>query len=118
MVLQARAHLLNVGIVRPRDDVTAIDINSFLSRPEGAPPSVGKITDADKIDVARFLNRYAAVYVSLALVSICSNVYGKLFWTTLYLLCFTQFSHVKWPSLVVKNQTISAECSFTRKPFV
>ncbi|KAL0035121.1 hypothetical protein WJX79_001613 [Trebouxia sp. C0005] len=54
---QARAHLLNVGIIRPRDDVSAIDINAFLSRPEGAPPSVGKIADPDKIDVARFLNR-------------------------------------------------------------
>ncbi|KAL3149047.1 hypothetical protein ABBQ32_001892 [Trebouxia sp. C0010 RCD-2024] len=54
---QARAHLLNVGIIRPREDVTAIDINAFLSRPEGAPASVGRIADADKVDIARFLNR-------------------------------------------------------------
>lgn len=55
--VQARAHLLNVGIIRPREDVSAIDINAFLSSPEGAPPSVGRIADADKIDIARFLNR-------------------------------------------------------------
>jgi len=55
---QARAHLLNVGIIRPKEELSAIDINAFLSRPEGAPPSVGKIADPDKIDVARFLNRY------------------------------------------------------------
>ena len=54
---QARAHLVNVGIIRPREEVSASDINAFLSRPEGAPPSVGKIADPDKIDVARFLNR-------------------------------------------------------------
>ncbi len=47
-----------MGIIRPREEVSAIDINAFLSRPEGAPPSVGKIADPDKIDVARFLNRY------------------------------------------------------------
>ena len=57
MVVQARAHLLNVGIIRPREDITATAINAFLSRQEGAPPSVGKIADPDKIDVARFLNR-------------------------------------------------------------
>ena len=57
MGVQARAHLLNVGIIRPREEVSAIDINAFLSRPEGAPPSVGKIADPDKVDVARFLNR-------------------------------------------------------------
>lgn len=56
-VLQARAHLLNVGIIRPRDDVTASDINAYLSRRKGAPPSVGRITDTDKTDVPRFLNR-------------------------------------------------------------
>lgn len=59
-MLQARAHLLNVGIIRPRDDVTATDINAYLSRRKGAPASVGRITDADKTDVARFLNRLAA----------------------------------------------------------
>ena len=57
--MQARAHLLNVGIIRPREDVSAIDINAFLSSPEGAPPSVGRIADADKTDIARFLNRYS-----------------------------------------------------------
>lgn len=59
VAVQARAHLLNVGIIRPREDVTAIDINAFLSRPEGAPASVGRIADADKVDIARFLNRFA-----------------------------------------------------------
>ena len=58
-VIQARAHLLNVGIIRPREDVSAVDINAFLSRPEGAPPTVGRIADPDKTDIARFLNRYA-----------------------------------------------------------
>jgi len=80
-VTQARAHLLNVGIVRPREEVTAIDINAFLSRPEGAPPSVGKVADPDKIDVARFLNRcrtrpacpacFAAAFVDFLQFSPC-----------------------------------------------
>lgn len=67
--VQARAHLLNVGIIRPREDVSAIDINAFLSSPEGAPPSVGKIADADKTDIARFLNRYGFISTRLILHS-------------------------------------------------
>ena len=47
-----------MGVIRPREDVSAIDINAFLSRPEGAPPTVGRIADPDKIDIARFLNRH------------------------------------------------------------
>ena len=72
--VQARAHLLNVGIIRPREDVSAIDINAFLSRPEGAPPSVGRIADPDKIDIARFLNRRefrSAVLHSSSCMLIC-----------------------------------------------
>ena len=57
---QARAHLLSVGIIRPAADVTAIDVNAFLSAPHGAPASAGKVAEADKSDVARFLNRCAA----------------------------------------------------------
>ena len=57
----ARAHLLNVGIIRPAPTVTAIEINMYLSRPSGAPASVGRISDQDKSDVPRFLNR--CVYV-------------------------------------------------------
>ena len=53
----ARAHLLNVGIIRPGPHVTAIEINVYLSSPTGAPVTVGKITDQDKSDVPRFLNR-------------------------------------------------------------
>ena len=52
-----RAHLLNVGIIRPGPHVTAIEINVYLSSPTGAPVTVGKITDQDKADVPRFLNR-------------------------------------------------------------
>ena len=55
----ARAHLLNVGIIRPGPHVTAIEINVYLSSPTGAPVTVGKITDQDKADVPRFLNRSA-----------------------------------------------------------
>ena len=40
-----RAHLLNVGIIRPGPHVTAIEINVYLSCPTGAPVTVGKITD-------------------------------------------------------------------------
>lgn len=58
---QARAHLLSVGIIRPAPDVTAIDVNAFLSAPQGAPASAGKVAEADKGDVARFLNRCANV---------------------------------------------------------
>ena len=54
---QARAYLLSVGIIRPAADVTAIDVNAFLSAPHGAPASAGKVAEADKGDVARFLNR-------------------------------------------------------------
>ncbi len=57
---QARAHLLSVGIIRPAADVTAIDVNAFLSAPHGAPAGAGKVAEADKGDVARFLNRHAA----------------------------------------------------------
>ena len=56
---QARAHLLSVGIIRPAADVTAIDVNAFLSAPHGAPAGAGKVAEADKGDVARFLNRRA-----------------------------------------------------------
>ena len=56
---QARAHLLSVGIIRPAADVTAIDVNAFLSAPHGAPAGAGKVAEADKGDVARFLNRHA-----------------------------------------------------------
>ena len=54
---QARAHLLSVGIIRPAADVTAIDVNAFLSASHGAPATAGKVAEADKGDVARFLNR-------------------------------------------------------------
>lgn len=54
---QARAHLLSVGIIRPAADVTAIDVNAYLSAPQGAPANVGKISEQDKGDVPRFLNR-------------------------------------------------------------
>ncbi len=54
---QARAHLLSVGIIRPAADVTAIDVNAFLSAPHGAPPTAGKVAEVDKGDVPRFLNR-------------------------------------------------------------
>lgn len=54
---QARARLLSVGIIRPAADVTAIDVNAYLSAPQGAPANVGKISEQDKGDVPRFLNR-------------------------------------------------------------
>ena len=55
---RARAHLLNVGIIRPASHVSAIDINAFLGDEEnGAPVQCGRIADADKGDVPRFLNR-------------------------------------------------------------
>ncbi len=54
---RARAHLLNVGIIRPAAHVSAIDINAFLSDDAGAPVNCGKISDQDKSDVPRFLNR-------------------------------------------------------------
>jgi hypothetical protein len=54
---QARAHLLSVGIIRPAADVTAIDVNAFLSAAHGAPPTAGKVAEVDKGDVPRFLNR-------------------------------------------------------------
>ncbi len=48
-----------MGILRPAADVTAIDVNAFLSSPHGAPPNAGKVAEADKTDVPRFLNRRA-----------------------------------------------------------
>ena len=66
-----------MGIIRPREDVSAIDINAFLSRPEGAPPSVGKIADPDKIDVARFLNRYC-FGLSARLLSVCKDIFVRI----------------------------------------
>ena len=56
---QARAHLLSVGIIRPAPDVTAIDVNAFLSSPYGAPVNAGRVAEPDKTDVPRFLNRRA-----------------------------------------------------------
>lgn len=56
---KVRAHLLSVGIIRPAPHVTAIDVNAFLSAEAGAPVGCGKITDVDKSDVPRFLNRRA-----------------------------------------------------------
>ena len=55
--MQARAHLLSVGIMRPAADVTAIDVNAYLSSPHGAPVASGKVAEVDKSDVPRFLNR-------------------------------------------------------------
>ena len=57
---RARAHLLNVGIIRPAAHVSAVMINEFLSDDAGAPVDCGKITDQDKGDVPRFLNRCSA----------------------------------------------------------
>lgn len=57
--VQARAHLLSVGIMRPAPDVTAIDVNAFLMSPYGAPANAGKVAEPDKTDVPRFLNRRA-----------------------------------------------------------
>ncbi|KAK9819870.1 hypothetical protein WJX72_003467 [[Myrmecia] bisecta] len=54
---KARAQLLSVGIIKPAPDVTAIDVNQFLSQEHGAPVHAGKIADVDKSDVPRFLNR-------------------------------------------------------------
>ena len=59
---RARAHLLNVGIIRPAAHVSAVMINEFLSDDAGAPVDCGKITDQDKGDVPRFLNRRAATW--------------------------------------------------------
>jgi hypothetical protein len=58
---RARAHLLNVGIIRPAAHVSAVMINEFLSDDAGAPVDCGKISDQDKGDVPRFLNRCGAV---------------------------------------------------------
>ena len=55
---QCRAHLLDVGIIRPSPSVSAHDISLMVQR-RYAPPPVGKIADPDKIDVSRFLNRRA-----------------------------------------------------------
>lgn len=53
---QCRAHLLDVGIIRPSSTVSAHDI-ALVVQQKSAPPQVGKVADADKVDVARFLNR-------------------------------------------------------------
>ena len=54
---KARAHLLNVGLIRPAPHVSAIDINAFLIDAAGAPVDCGKVSDQDKGDIPRFLNR-------------------------------------------------------------
>ncbi|EFN59033.1 hypothetical protein CHLNCDRAFT_137726 [Chlorella variabilis] len=55
---KARALLLNVGIIRHNKAVvSASHINEYLSRPDGAPSSVGRIDEKDMADVPRFLNR-------------------------------------------------------------
>lgn len=43
--------------------VAASQLGEFLSRPEGAPTSVGRIAEADMADVPRFLNRCALAIV-------------------------------------------------------
>ncbi|KAL4432432.1 hypothetical protein ABPG77_001731 [Micractinium sp. CCAP 211/92] len=55
---RARALLLNAGVIRHNKSVvSASHISDFLGRPEGAPPSVGRIEEKDMGDVPRFLNR-------------------------------------------------------------
>ena len=53
---QCRAHLLDVGIIRPSPTVSAHDI-ALIVQDKAAGPQVGKVADPDKVDVARFLNR-------------------------------------------------------------
>ncbi|KAK9811987.1 hypothetical protein WJX73_006484 [Symbiochloris irregularis] len=53
---RARALLLNVGIIRPAADVSAAKVTGYIAE-DNAPQTVGKIVDADRADVPRFLNR-------------------------------------------------------------
>lgn len=73
---RARAHLLNVGIIRPAAHVSAVMINEFLSDDAGAPVDCGKITDQDKGDVPRFLNRCDAMGHSESSIFIAVHVLG------------------------------------------
>ena len=62
--------------------VAASQLGEFLSRPEGAPTSVGRIAEADMADVPRFLNRCALAIV-LALAwhdGTCAVLSGILGW--------------------------------------
>ena len=53
---RARALLLNVGIIRPAADMSAAKITACIAN-DSAPANIGKITDPDRSDVPRFLNR-------------------------------------------------------------
>ena len=53
---QCRAHLLDVGIIRPAAHVTPHAIEQMLAN-LSVPYNAGKIADPEKGDVARFLNR-------------------------------------------------------------
>lgn len=53
---RARSLLLDVGIIRPGTEVSAADITGYINS-NSAPTNVGKITDPDRSDVPRFLNR-------------------------------------------------------------
>lgn len=55
---RARSLLLDVGIIRPGTEVSAADITGYINS-NSAPTNVGKITDPDRSDVPRFLNRWA-----------------------------------------------------------
>ena len=56
-MLQARAHLLNVGLMAPAKDVSAVQINHMLGDVAGAHAGAGKVSEQDRTDIPRFLNR-------------------------------------------------------------
>jgi hypothetical protein len=75
---RARAHLLNVGIIRPAAHVSAVMINEFLSDDAGAPVDCGKISDQDKSDVPRFLNRCSAARRAPVTCYVCTEAAGMM----------------------------------------
>ena len=66
---RCRAHLLDVGIIRPAAHITPHAIEVMLTALD-VPYDAGKIADPDKIDVARFLNRCGLQSEALVLCSI------------------------------------------------
>lgn len=61
LVLQARAHLLNVGLMAPAKDVSAVQINHMLGDVAGAHAGAGKVSEPDRTDIPRFLNRRVCI---------------------------------------------------------
>lgn len=55
---KARAALLSVGIIKAAQGVNAETLNQYVEA-QSAPVTACKLTDQERSDVARFLNRYA-----------------------------------------------------------